>query len=201
MSNTVRNLVKSRDVGTAPLDYVYKGETKTKTIGTAARKSVLLAMADRAKDDGTKVYLALDTIADETGFSAKGVWQAIKTLKADGLIKVTAARKLKKGWQDIVAVDLKRVEALPLTSSASKPVEKVIWHPVQEPEAPGAINPPHPVPTIHPFNDPLDVRSAEKRESPSEVVQYAREEDDFDHLAGDANFATFMEEQKARSHG
>lgn len=55
-------------------------------IGSMLKKAVLSAMADRANDDGTGVWLSKGRIADEIEASRRAVITAIQDMVADGLL-------------------------------------------------------------------------------------------------------------------
>ena len=54
----------------------------------SSEKFVLLALADHARDDGSRVYPSIATTARKTGFSKRTVQRNIRTLQAMGILAV-----------------------------------------------------------------------------------------------------------------
>lgn len=109
MSNSVQNLVRSR------------------ILGTAARKGVLLAMADAASDDGTGIFKSAKTVAGEADVdvrTVRRVWAAMEG-KAEGLIIRTGVKKKRGGELIVWRINLDALRALPEHSPRLKPGDTV----------------------------------------------------------------------------
>ncbi len=72
-------------------------------------KLVLLALADRAGEDG-EVWPSQEQLTADTSINAKTTWQAIKALKAAGLIEDTGKRRGRTGQVQVLRL---RVDRLP----------------------------------------------------------------------------------------
>ena len=51
-------------------------------------KFVLLALADHARDDGSRVYPSIETISKKTGFSERTVQRQMRKLQALGVLEI-----------------------------------------------------------------------------------------------------------------
>lgn len=71
-------------------------------------KLVLLALADRAGEDGT-VWPSQEQLTADTGINAKTTWQAIKALKAAGLIEDTGQRRGRTGQVQVLRLMIDRL--------------------------------------------------------------------------------------------
>lgn len=202
MSDVVRNLVKSRAVGPASLQFTEKGVRRAKKIGAAVRKSVLLAMADRANDRGASVFQAMSTLADESGYTRRGVQQAVATLKADGLIRPVAKRPCRGGYLYEYEIDLGQVAALAFTPSSLEAKQRKspseVVNPVHTRGEPGSHPLVNPVHTRHPLKHPRDIHSAENEVTHSDVEKCVRESS---YLDDDADFQRWVADMEARDHG
>lgn len=58
------------------------------SLGGSTRKAIALKLADCANEDGTRVYPAVQTIADEVEVSARTVQRVLKEFVAEGLLIV-----------------------------------------------------------------------------------------------------------------
>jgi hypothetical protein len=66
---------------------------------------VLLAMADWAQDDGTKVYPKMETLAAKARLSVRGAQMCVATLKADGVIVEVSASRRGRGTEYQIVLD------------------------------------------------------------------------------------------------
>lgn len=85
----------------------------TRQCGSAARKAILLAMADRANDDGSDVWVSKTRIAAETEWARSTVITTMQQLERDGLITVVAKRKGNHGYTLIYKMSVSKISALP----------------------------------------------------------------------------------------
>ena len=60
---------------------------KYSEVNVPGRRLVLLALADRADPDGTKIFPSIETVARDTRMSERGVRYALRALEADGAIQ------------------------------------------------------------------------------------------------------------------
>jgi hypothetical protein len=95
MSFKVANLVRSRIIGSAVL------------------KAVLLNMADRASDDGTDVFSSKATIVAETEVSRASVFRAVDQLVSMGLIIPVGERPCKFGHTVMYNLALDAIALMP----------------------------------------------------------------------------------------
>ena len=86
---------------------------RSRVIGSAALKAVLLNMADRANDDGGEVYSSKATIAAETELDRATVFRAVNKLLTGGLIVACGERTCRHGFTVVYRIDLEAVERLP----------------------------------------------------------------------------------------
>ncbi|MEL7445078.1 MAG: hypothetical protein AAGK02_04610 [Pseudomonadota bacterium] len=101
--------------------------------GSMLRKSVLVAMADRANDDGTGVWISKQRIADEIEASRQGVVNAIKGLIADGLLVEVGERKCANGWTMEYTLGVEAIAALPIRTVKADPSKSVGVNKVSRP--------------------------------------------------------------------
>lgn len=89
----------------------------SRRFGSAARKAVMLKLADVARDDGSSIYPSIDRIALETEISDRWVKKTLKQFRAEGLLQVVETgggrRKATKYQMDLVTV-----EGLPMSYPA-----------------------------------------------------------------------------------
>lgn len=85
----------------------------TRQCGSAARKAILLAMADRANDDGSDVWVSKTRIAAETEWARSTVITTMQALERDGLITVVAKRSGRRGYTLIYKMSVSKIAALP----------------------------------------------------------------------------------------
>jgi len=84
-----------------------------RSLGSVTRKAVLLAMADAANDDGSGIWKAADTIANQCDLSKRTVLRTWKELEAEGLIRRVGTRSVRGGEVIIWGIDTRAVSALP----------------------------------------------------------------------------------------
>ena len=146
---------------------------RSRIIGSAALKAVLLNMADRANDGGGEVYASKATIAAETELGRTTVKMAIRDLVGRCLIFEVGTRACKNGHTVEYALNLDGIAALPewrgsATGSTADPVHS----------GPGPEGPPYPVHSGPPTGSVADPNpSYEPSSEPSkeeEVVVVAR---------------------------
>jgi len=95
MSLKVSKLVRSRIIGSAPL------------------KAVLLCMADRVDDDGGRFFKSRATIEGETELGRSTVKRALEQLVDMGLIECIGTRRCKNGRVNVYRLILSKIAALP----------------------------------------------------------------------------------------
>lgn len=118
------------------------GLVARKTLGSAARKLVLLSMADKANDDGGGVWASMATIAAWADVSRDTAKRIVREFLDEGLIVQVGTRPCTNGVTVIYDLVLARIEALsdavkPETAKSNSPKPtRGKMHPVQD--APGA---------------------------------------------------------------
>lgn len=74
--------------------------------------SILLAMADHARDDGSSVYPGIDYLAWKTGYSERNITRIIEQLEASGIIAAVSHRNGGRGhvteWQIDITKGVKK---------------------------------------------------------------------------------------------
>lgn len=89
------------------------GLVDRKIIGSATRRLVLLTMASRANNDGTRVYASFGTMARDCELSRATVKRTIKEFEAEGLVKCVGVEPCENGETNDYTLNLKAIEALP----------------------------------------------------------------------------------------
>lgn len=92
-------------------------EVYKRKVGSASRKQVMGLFADKASDNGTGIWAAKQTMADELELTKQTVITVIKGLLADGLVIEVGHRKCQNGYLVEYAINLKALRALPLVKS------------------------------------------------------------------------------------
>lgn len=72
----------------------------------SARKAVLVALADRANDDGSDIWVSKTRVAAELECSRETVKQAIKSLEADGIIQEVGTRPGRTGFTYVYKISV-----------------------------------------------------------------------------------------------
>lgn len=90
------------------VDLVY-----SKRCGSMARKAILVAMADRANDDGSDIWVSKVRIAEEVECSKQTVISVIRELEADGLLKADGKRRCGHGYTVTYNIHVPAVLSLP----------------------------------------------------------------------------------------
>jgi len=81
--------------------------------GSAARKAVLLAMADRANDDGSGVWVSKSRIAAETEWARSTIISAMRALEAEGVIRAIGKKAGNHGYTVVYHMSVAKLAALP----------------------------------------------------------------------------------------
>lgn len=84
-----------------------------RTLGSATRKAVLLAMADAANSDGSGIWRSAETIAAEAEVSRRTVFTVWQELESSGLIVRTGTRSVRGGDVTIWEIQMDRLRSLP----------------------------------------------------------------------------------------
>lgn len=86
----------------------------TRRCGSAARKAVLLAMADRANDDGSGVWVSKSRIAAETEWARSTIISAMRGLEAEGILKAIGKKAGNHGYTVVYHMSVAKISALPI---------------------------------------------------------------------------------------
>ncbi|SFP35342.1 hypothetical protein [Tranquillimonas alkanivorans] len=207
MSFRVRELVEERAIG------------KASKASAAARKCVLLAMADRADAGGDDIYLSRNTLSELTEQSTSTVKNVLASLRKDGLIARTGTRPCRGGHTVNYRIDLEKLQSLPLNAIGRHRLEKASatdqegrrLPPPKRMDEPAKGAGGHPLvgrrlatggPEVAPkpsINHPLTVHSQRKRDDSSAVNSARGHHCGADHLSGDAEFEEWVEEERRRA--
>lgn len=76
------------------------------------RKAVLVAMADRANDDGSGIYVSKSRIAAELECSRETVRQAAISLESDGLLVTVGKKAGRRGYTVIYQISVRNIHLL-----------------------------------------------------------------------------------------
>ena len=85
----------------------------TKVCGSMPRKAILLAMAERANDDGSMVWISKSRLALEVECSRQTVITTVKEFEKEGLIKAVDRKQGKHGYTVVYTICIRGVLALP----------------------------------------------------------------------------------------
>ncbi len=85
----------------------------SRVCGSAARKAVLLAMADRANDDGSGVWVSKSRIAAETEWARSTIISAMRSLEREGFIKAIGKKAGNHGYTVVYHMSVVKLAALP----------------------------------------------------------------------------------------
>lgn len=86
----------------------------TRNLRTSMRKAVLVLMADKASDDGSGIWAAKQTMADELCCSKQTVIDTIKGFIAEGLVVECGQRKTPNGYTVEYRLVVQAIKDLPL---------------------------------------------------------------------------------------
>ncbi len=86
----------------------------TRDLRTSMRKAMLVLMADKASDDGSGIWAAKQTMADELCCSKQTVIDTIKGFIAEGLVNECGQRKSPNGYTVEYRLNVEAMEALAL---------------------------------------------------------------------------------------
>lgn len=85
----------------------------TKVVGSMPRKAILLAMAERANDDGSMVWISKTRLSLEVECSRQTVITTVKEFEKEGLIKAVDRKQGKHGYTVVYNISVRAVLALP----------------------------------------------------------------------------------------
>ena len=84
--------------------------------GSAARKQIIMFLADKASDDGSGIWCSKGTIQRHTELGETTVKRTIRDFLKEGILVETGARGCKNGFTVVYRIDIPRIEALELTA-------------------------------------------------------------------------------------
>ncbi|WP_164661331.1 hypothetical protein [Tropicibacter sp. Alg240-R139] len=84
--------------------------------GSAARKQIIMFLADKASDDGSGIWCSKGTIQRHTELGESTVKRTIREFLKEGILIETGARGCKNGFTVVYRIDLAKVEVLELTA-------------------------------------------------------------------------------------
>ena len=115
-------------------------ECAERRFGSAARKQIIMFLADKASDDGSGIWCSKGTIQRHTELSESTVKRTIVDFLREGILIETGRRQCKNGYTVIYRIVLERVAALEPT--AEPEIETgVTMNPVQpEPGTGSTVN-------------------------------------------------------------
>ncbi len=155
-------------------------ECAERRFGSAARKQIIMFLADKASDDGSGIWCSKGTIQRHTELSESTVKRTIIDFLREGILIETGRRHCKNGYTVIYRIVLERVAALEPT--AEPDIETgVTVNPVQpEPGTGSTVNgvrgsrwtPNHPK-TIHKPSTRRREAAAEVEDLESEKIMAA----------------------------
>lgn len=84
----------------------------SKICGSMPRKAILLALAERANDDGSGVWVSKSRVSKEVECCRKTVRTTIEEMEADGLLTKVGKRQGPNGYTDIYHIQVRMIMAL-----------------------------------------------------------------------------------------
>jgi hypothetical protein len=159
-------------------------ECAERRFGSAARKQIIMFLADKASDDGSGIWCSKGTIQRHTELSESTVKRTIIDFLREGILIETGRRHCKNGYTVIYRIVLERVAAMETTAEPDI-VTGVTVNPVQpEPGTGSTVNgvrgspwtPNHPK-TIHkpPTHRREAAEEVENSESEKILAAYPRD--------------------------
>lgn len=97
-----------------------------RTIGSATRKAVMLAMADASNEDGCGIWKSADTLADQCEISKRTVLTTWGQLEEEGLIVRAGSRRVRGGEVIVWDIDVEKIRALPKAGFSFKKPDETI---------------------------------------------------------------------------
>jgi len=105
------------------VSYIVTAHIRSRVVGHAVKKAILLVMADAANHDGSDIWLSKPTISAETEYGISTIKKHMRELVAVGekyedftpLIIETGKRRVTNGFVKIYKIDLEAISALPLS--------------------------------------------------------------------------------------
>jgi len=91
-------------------------ECAERRFGSAARKQIIMFLADKASDDGSGIWCSKGTIQRHTELSESTVKRTIIDFLREGILIKTGRRQCKNGYTVIYRIVLERVAALEPTA-------------------------------------------------------------------------------------
>jgi pyocin large subunit-like protein len=91
-------------------------ECAERRFGSAARKQIIMFLADKASDDGSGIWCSKGTIQRHTELSESTVKRTIIDFLREGILIETGRRQCKNGYTVIYRIVLERVAALEPTA-------------------------------------------------------------------------------------
>lgn len=95
------------------MSWTLTGIASKKRVGSTARKFLLVAMCDKANNDGTGVYASFGTLADMIESSRPTVKRIVKEFLSEGLIRHVGMRSCLNGETNEYDVIIEALHALP----------------------------------------------------------------------------------------
>jgi hypothetical protein len=115
-------------------------ECAERRFGSAARKQIIMFLADKASDDGSGIWCSKGTIQRHTELSESTVKRTIIDFLREGILIETGRRHCKNGYTVIYRIVLERVAAMETTAEPDI-VTGVTVNPVQpEPGTGSTVN-------------------------------------------------------------
>jgi hypothetical protein len=102
------------------MSYRLMGTILTRRFGSALRKSVMIALASHAQDDGSGVWPSAETLAAEADCCVRSVRKCLADFLAEGLLTHVANKPCRSGFVKVRRLELKRIAELPPVRTARK---------------------------------------------------------------------------------
>ncbi len=87
-------------------------ERAERRFGSAARKQIIMFLADKASDDGSGIWCSNGTIQRHTELGESTVKRTISDFLKEGILIETGRRKCKNGYTVIYQIALAQIMAL-----------------------------------------------------------------------------------------
>lgn len=136
-------------------------ECAERRFGSAARKQIIMFLADKASDDGSGIWCSKGTIQRHTELGESTVKRTINNFLKEGILIETGPRRCKNGYTVIYSIALPQVALLETTAELNN--EKgVTVNPVQSEPSTGSTVDPEPRPQ-RPPNHPKTIHKPPTR--------------------------------------
>ncbi|WP_456386018.1 hypothetical protein [Profundibacter sp.] len=146
-------------------------ECAERRFGSAARKQIIMFLADKASDDGSGIWCSKGTIQRHTELGESTVKRTINNFLKEGILIETGRRRCKNGYTVIYSIVLLQVVLLESTTEPDNETGSTV-NPVQTEPSTGSTVDPEPRPQRTP-NHPKTIHKPPTRKREAAEVSEA----------------------------